>query len=95
MKYDKCRKAFGIPSVGGRAVFDFLGLGKHRRTVLAVAAVPVVTRWAVEAEPRGSCGVFMNRIFFGLGQSLLLPQRSPNRPLKGQRRLPTPCIWNS
>lgn len=41
-------------------MFDFAGLGKHGWTDLAMAAVPVLTWWAAEAGPQGSCGVFMN-----------------------------------
>ena len=43
MKYDKCCKAYEIPSVLRVTVFDFSGPGKHRWMDLAVAAVPVVT----------------------------------------------------
>lgn len=63
----------------GRLVFDYSGLGKHRWMDFAMAAVPVVTRWAAEAGPQGSCGVFMNLIFFLFTAShLLLLQRGPD-----------------
>ncbi len=52
-------------------MFHFSGLGKRRWTDLAMAAVPVVTWWAAEAGPQGSCGVFMNRFFFSYSQPVI------------------------